>query len=268
MFGNNTLIMSKNKIELQNSDIDEICNILEEFLSWQDDPFAEIRALKTRFSVEYDTSDEDNISVKRGIQDIVYYICSEGDAYSFLSYLVEKRIGSDDDYNSLLRKYDYTIEFDGKKSHIVPLVGDLLENEISNLIGFVEETAPQKTLDHVKEAKEKFTKNDFDGCLAECRQSLESLTINNFHDGLRELAQNSLIENKNNALRKDDGWILNAIYGFNSTMGSHSSLNSSNPNSEQAFLGLVMTQSSLRYLLKKIKESNQKSINLQQWIRL
>ena len=264
------LIVPENKIKLVNSDVEELCDILLKYFNELSDPFAEIRSLKTRFSIEnYSSFDENRaFSIKRSIQDIVYYFQNEEkNYYNFFSYLVDKRIGFIDDYEIILRKYGYTVEINGNKSILVPLIGETFEKEINELNDYIEKNAPNKTFENLKEAKELFTRNRFDGCLSRCRKSLESMTINDFTKGIDELTRVNLIINKNDSKRKDDGWLLKAIYGFNSTMGSHITANSSITSPEQALFGLMITQSSIRYILKILEEAKQSKIQLQEWFQ-
>ena len=138
------------------------------------------------------------------VQDVVYYIRNEeSNFYEFISYLVETHRVNVDHIDSLLKKYDYTLEFEGEKSMLVPLTGETFQKEVEQVRDFIETNAPEKTLDHLKEAKGKFTKNDFDGCLSECRLALESLTKNgDFTQSVIEFTSMELITDNNDKDRK------------------------------------------------------------------
>lgn len=261
--------MAEHVIKLADSDVDTLCDILLDHLQDQHDGWADIRSMKMRFSIEYDSANGEEIpfSLKRSIQDIVYSIRNEkSNFYEFISYLVETRKGDVDRIDSLLKKYGYTLEFEGGKFTLVPLTGKTFQNEVEQVRDFIEKNAPEKTLDHLKEAKEKFVKNDFDGCLSECRLALESLTKNgDFAQSVAELARLGLITDNNDKDRKDDGWMLKSIYGYASTVGSHSSADSTPATSEQAFFGLMITQSTMRFILAKLQELNMKGLTSQKW---
>lgn len=262
-------LMAEHKIKLTDSDIDVLCNILLDHLRDQHDGWADIRSMKMRFSIEYDSANGEEIpfSLQRAVQDIVYYIRNEeSNFYEFISYLVETHRVDVDRIDSLLKKYDYTLEFEGGKFMLVPLTGETFQKEVEQVRDFIETNAPEKTLDHLKEAKEKFTKNDFDGCLSECRLALESLTKNgDFTPSVMELARLGLITDNNDKDRKDDGWMLRSIYGYTSTMGSHSSAGSTLATLEQAFFGLMITQSTIRFILANLQELNAKGLTSQKW---
>lgn len=261
--------MTENKIRLKDVDVDELCDIVLDYVTDKKDGWAEIRSMRMRFSVGYDTADGFTVpfTLKRSVQDIIYFINNEeSNFYDFFSYIINKGGLNYDRVESILKKYGYTIEDNGGKYILVPLTGETFQEEIEQLQGFIENNAPQKTLEHLKEAKEKFAKNDFDGCLSECRMALESLTKNgNFARGITELVNCGVITDNNDALRKDEGWLLKSIYGYDSTVGSHSSAGSPPATSEQAFMGLMITQSTMRFILKKLQELKQRNIQSQEW---
>jgi hypothetical protein len=258
----------ENKIRLEGSDVDQLCEIVLDYVNIQKDGWTEIRSMKTRFNVDWDsTPDYGEYTLKRSVQDIIYFIGGEKDNfYDFFSYIVDKDRSSSSRYNSILKKYGYTVEDNGGKYILVPLTGETFQKEIEQLQGYIENNAPQKTLDHLKEAKEKFANNDFDGCLSECRIALESLTKNgNFARGITELVNLGTITDNKDPLRKDEGWLLKSIYGYDSTVGSHSSAGSSPATSEQAFMGLMITQSTMRFILAKLQEIKQQNVELREW---
>jgi len=260
--------MSENKIKLKGPDVDELCEIVLDYVVQMRDGWPEIRSMRTRFDIDWDsTPDMYDHTFKRSVQDVIYSIGSEkSDFYDFFSYMVDKDRPNSSRYDSILKKYGYTIEDNGEKYILVPLTGETFQMEIEQLQGYVENNAPQKTLDHLKEAKEKFAQNDFDGCLSECRMALESLTKNgNFARGITELVSFGLITDNNDPSRKDDGWLLKAIYGYDSTIGSHSSAGAQSATSDQALMGLLITPSTIRFILKKLQELKKQNQTLQEW---
>ena len=60
-------LMAEHKIKLTDSDVDVLCNILLDYLIDQHDGWADIRSMKMRFSIEYDSANGEDIpfSLKR-----------------------------------------------------------------------------------------------------------------------------------------------------------------------------------------------------------
>ena len=240
------------------------------YVERQRDGWTEIRSIKTRFALTNDSADGDFIpySFKRSIQDIIFEIFhNDGNFYDFLTYMSKKDNPNETKYDNILKKYGYTFDYSGSETIIVPLTGEIFQIEITQLYGYLENNAPKKTLEHLNEAKEKFSKNDFDGCLAEYRLALESLTISGFANGIRELVNLGSITDNNDSTRKDDGWILKSIYGYTSTVGSHSVSSSLPVSSEQAFMGMMITQSAIQFILKKLEQLKKSGKQTKGWIQ-
>jgi len=58
---------------------------------------------------------------------------------------------------------------------------------------------------------------------------------------------------------------LKAVYGFDSTLGSHSAAQRHNPDMEQAILGLYVTESCICFILKRLEVARNSGITLTRW---
>ncbi|KPV61814.1 MAG: hypothetical protein AOA65_2148 [Candidatus Bathyarchaeota archaeon BA1] len=96
---------------------------------------------------------------------------------------------------------------------------------------------------------------------------MEALTTGaiGFSDCLTELInQNIVLQGSKN--QKMDAEILRTMYGFSSTLGSHSSAKREKPDIEQAVLGLYVTESCIYFLLKRLEVAIKSGKQLKYWV--
>lgn len=259
--------MSKDEITLwEESEVQDLYKIVDDHISNTSNPAHELTLLSSRFGIELETGPNYTAPLNTYVYQLVKEANDSGILFDFLSYMINIDTVRHAQYDSIIQKHEFTIENHNGKFYLVPLTSGVFEKEIEQIHSYLEKTAPNTTQQHLTDAKDNFSKKKFDDSLADCRKALESLTTHgNFNDGVNELVTNGLILDGDNA-RKNDAQILRACYGYASTLGSHTGSQKPKPDFEQALVGMSMTQSCIRLILKRLDLAKQKNISLQEWI--
>lgn len=246
-------------------DVDDLSNFITDYFDHSRDCWAEVRSMKTRFEITNESDyDAEFPSTKGEAQNLVYKMLEDGRERELFSYLINKD-PNPDVYLPILNKHGLTIEESNGKISLATLSGKILEEEEEKVISYLESNAPSNTIQYLQKAKQDFDTGDYYATISNCRIALDSLTKNgNFSHGISELVQHGLIIEGDN-LRKNEGLLLRAMFGFNSTLGSHTSSSRPTPTFEQALLSIVTTKSIIRFVLKKLEEAKNQGINLQEW---
>jgi hypothetical protein len=251
-------------LNLTGTETDDLTEIVLEYLKGRNDDWADLSSIKIRFEV-YDSGVESEfVTLKGEVQQTIYQIIEKSKEEEFLTYLINKDLNHEV-YLSILNNHNLTIEKVGDKYSLSPLTSKILEEEEKLVVDYLEKNASPRTINYVQKAKESFDNGDYYNTISNCRLALESLTKEgDFQKGLNELKSHGLIIEGDNR-RKNEGIILSAMYGFNSTLGSHASSQRAMATFEQALFSMVTTKSTIRFILKKLEEAKEKNIILQEW---
>ncbi len=158
----------------------------------------------------------------------------------------------------------YDIQFHDGKPVIYPSGSTITRDVKQPELAWLDRNAPNDTLDYLKRAKDNLSNGKWQESLSDCRLALESLTsIGNFSDGITELVNLGIIQEGDGRNRRKDAELLRIVYGFCSTFGSHT-LCGGDANLERATLGILMTESSLSYLVRLIQNAK-KTKSLTKW---
>lgn len=258
--------MCANKIYLKRGkDLQELCETVLDYVK-RGKGNHRYGVLAMRFDFEADLAGEwEEAPIESYVYSLVVEMNDRKQLFEFLDYLVDVDKANHPRYNIILRKHGFTIEEFQGKYHLATLTGKIFEEETKEVQAFIEQHASKKTLNCLKKAKDNFAKNDFRETLSQCRNALESLTKNSIRNGIKELIKENVIGEGTEA-RKEDVWILKAIHGFNSTLGAHNSANNPEADEEQAFMGMMITQTCIHFLLKKIQQARKGGKSLQEWV--
>jgi len=136
------------------------------------------------------------------------------------------------------------------------------KNELAE--NWLKKNAPTEVYQKIQEAFNELGKNHTDDALGDCRQALEKLTINaNFSTALNELCDKGIIK-KGTRDKKNDYEMLQTVYHYISTLGSHTANKIPKPSIEQARFGYMLTQSALWYLIQELRGKN----SLNEWVEI
>lgn len=187
-----------------------------------------------------------------------------------LNYLVSEvsdryTLDEKDEIRRILGNYGFEVDFD-RDMPIYPSYMGISEPEQQEMKSWFEENAPEEVLTRLNDAIEEISSGNFEDALQDCRMALEALTTTGtFSSSLSELVSEGVIQ-EGSSRRRRDNEILKAIYGYDSTLGSHTSQGRTPPDLEQARLGYHMTEAAIYYLLKKIKSARDAGTTINDWI--
>jgi hypothetical protein len=170
------------------------------------------------------------------------------------------------EYSKILMNYGLTISIEKGKFRLAYVPSGLLEQERKATISWIEQHANAKTLSHLKDAKNHFGGGRGDYVLDDCRKSMEALTtgVVGFSDSLNELVKQGIIlqGSKN---RNMDVEAIKTVYGYCSTLGSHTSAGGPKPDQDQAFMGLQNVESCIFFLLQRLERAKANGKKLVCW---
>jgi len=139
-----------------------------------------------------------------------------------------------------------------------PDTGEQLETWLENNL-------PQEVFKKMVEAKTELHGANRDDALADCRKALEKFTVSgNVTNALAELESNGLIVKGSHA-NKNDFELLQAVYHYASTLGSHTASRRPKPTFEQAQFGYMLTEVALRFIVKILRVAKASGIVLSHW---
>ena len=249
----------------EESDVQLLYEIIKDYFEFQDNPWLQLTMISKRFGIELEDGDYRSDGFFNYLYTMVSEINDSGKMFEFLTFMINEDETRLKRYQKILQKCSYDIDTDGDVYYVVPLGENFFKKESEELQTFIEQNAPVTTLSLLKKSQENFSKQRYDDALTSCRKALESLTKNgNFNDGVTELINEGLIIQGGAANRKNDAEVLRACYGYSSTLGAHAGTNTTPPDSEQALMGMFMTQSCIRFILKRVISSPKRS-SLAEW---
>lgn len=264
------LIMSSS-IRLSEADIQDFSEFITEFTCRYGSCHKEMDLLAKRFEVSLeDTYLQSSSAIASRAYAFLHIINGSAKLLEVIEYILEKGFGPKsiaiDKYGEILMKYSFTIEKKNGKFGLRHIPSGLFEKERKTVKSWIEQQANPTVLLHLKNAGVNLSKGNFDYVLDDCRKALEALTtgVVGFSNSLTELANQNLIL-QGTRTRKMDAEFLRAVYGFNSTLGAHSSATRAKADIEQAILGLHVTESCIYFLLKRLEIARQKGIQLDYW---
>ena len=130
---------------------------------------------------------------------------------------------------------------------------------------WLEKNVPSEVFKKMVDAKRELLTAHTDDALADCREALEKFTVSsNFTPALNELVANNLIAQGSNAQKKDFR-MLQTIYHYTSTLGSHTSSRRPKPTHEQAHFGYMLTEVAIRFIVKILRDAQASGISLSHW---
>lgn len=143
---------------------------------------------------------------------------------------------------------------------------DEIKNPIEKISykNYIEKHAPSETINHMVRARDNLKKGNNGDCLGCCRKALESMAVDHsLNDALDELVGNNLIEDTITSFKLDKP-LINGVYKYCSSYGSHDRSEIPEPSDEQTMYGYSMTEATI-YFLIKLMLKNQSSKNLIRW---
>jgi hypothetical protein len=166
-----------------------------------------------------------------------------------------------------LIKYGFSIEENNGTYKLVHTLSSEFHSERAKADSYIKTVANPNVLSHLNDAADNLSRGRYDYVLDDCRKAMEALTNGSagFSDSLDELVSNGLIL-RGSAARKMDEEFLKTVYGFNSTLGAHSSAGGPKPDIEQAIFGLYVTESCIYFLLKRLEVARNSGIILIRWV--
>lgn len=258
-------------IKLNEADIQDFSEFVTEFTCRYGSCHKEMDLLAKRFEVALeDTYLESSSAIASRTYSFLQGINGSPKLLEVIDYILEKGFGAKsvaiDKYDKILMKYGFTIEEKNEKYSLTHIPSGLLEKERKRVKSWIEQQANPNVLLHLKDAVNNLSKGKFDYVLDDCRKALEALTTGavGFSDSLTELVNKNLIL-QGTRTRRMDAEFLKTVYGFNSTLGAHTSATRVKPDIEQAILGLHVTESCIYFLLKRLETAKQNRIQLNYW---
>ena len=258
-------------IKLSEADVQDFSEFVTEFTCRYGSCHKEMDLLAKRFEVALeDTYLESSASIASRAYSFLQTINGSPKLLEVIDFILEKGFGPKgiavEKYDKILMKYGFTIEEENEKLRLCHIPSGLFEKERKRVKSWIEQEANPTVLFHLKDAVNNLSKGKFDYVLDDCRKALEALTtgIVGFSDSLTELANKNLIL-QGTRTRRMDAEFLRTVYGYNSTLGAHTSATRAKAHIEQAILGLHVTESCIYFLLKRLEIAKQRGIQLKCW---
>jgi len=268
--------MTEQVLVLEVADLQDLSKLIVDFVCRHGRCHADFNMLSERFEVDPSFLREQEVasgSITILAYNLIKFLNKHNELYRFLIYVIENDVKPGEvvkqtSYDKILNRYGLTISEHQGRCILSSLYGGILEQEVTQLQSYIMQKAPQKTLTHLQNAKENFSKGKFDSVLSDCRMSLESLTKDGkFSDSLEELVDMKLIHKSDDVkMRKMDVEILRTTYGYNSTLGSHDSANKPPTDSEQALMSMLVTETCIGFLLKRLETAKKSGMSLAKWV--
>lgn len=209
-------------------------------------------------------------------RDRLLHILDEGNGSEevriFLTTIIHEEYGFDDIgfFEDALEGSRFIVEthsIDGPKLLVdhSKVVGDQVQSHQS----YLEENAPQNTVEKLDEAREKLAEGDYETSLYKCRMALDSMTEGKFGNALDQLHSEGVIEKID--IEQESPYThkireYRLIYGawsWTSWLGSHDDNKSNSVTKVQAEVGITLTAEVLYYLVRVLEEHSSK--NLDRW---
>lgn len=259
-------------IELSEADIQDFSMFIQEFVCKRGRCHNDMTLLARRFEVPpADTYPIGSSSIAARSYQFLRIINNTPTLLEVINHILERGFGPRHidiaRYNQILIKYGFSIEENNGEYRLIHTLSSEFHVERKKAESFIKNTANSNVLSHLNDAAVNLSKGRFDYVLDDCRKAMEALTNGSigFSDSLAELVNHNLIlEGTRN--RKMDVAFLKTVYGFNSTLGSHSAARRPKPDMEQAILGLYVTESCICFLLKRLEAAKSAGITLTRWV--
>lgn len=190
-----------------------------------------------------------------------------GEARPILAYMVENATFRRDELEDLERAFAgsrFALTEGESGIELWLKISATAERQVETHRSFVEDNAPDETLEKLEDAREELTVGDFEDAMEDLRKALEKMVDDNYHNGLNELVSKGLIHNGTGNQRNDKE-MLYMPYGYCSSVGSHTSAGAPTASQLQAETGLILVEEAIYFVLRTIEEADQKGINLNEW---
>lgn len=167
-------------------------------------------------------------SIKNRSVTLLRYLNGDPKLLQLLNYLVGRvsdryTLDQRDEFRRILGAYGFEVDFN-KDIPIYPTYMGISEPEQQEMKSWLEENTPEEVLTRLNDAIREIGSGNFEDALQDCRMALEALTTTGtFSNSLSELVSKGVVQDGSSQRRRDNE-ILKAIYGYNSTLGSHTSL--------------------------------------------
>jgi hypothetical protein len=260
-------------ITLYHSDVQDLAEIIYEYIRTASSMHEEIDALAKRFNIPLNlTYGKHSIAARNRVRAMLENINGSDKLIQLVAYLVQTRVSSNnvhmiDKLNRIFTKYGYMVSVSGDEVALLPTTCKMLAELQKKQSSWVEENAPKEVIDYLRRAREKLGEGAWEECILMCRKALEALTITGtFSESLHELVRKNIIT-KGQKNRKEDFELLTAIYGFCSTVGAHIE-GARLASEDRARLALQTTDGAVYFLVRKIKEAEEKNIILDEWRKI
>jgi len=260
-------------IKLEEADIQDLSPLVVEFVCRHGSCHRDMDMLAKRFDVPLEcTYLKTSSAISARAYALLHYINGTPKLLEVIAYILEEGFGPEkpeniDKYSKILMKYGFAIKEENGSFKLIHIPSGLLEENRKKVISWIEQHANSRVLSHLKDAMNNLSMGRADYVLDDCRKALEALTNGEvgFSESLNELVnQNIILQGSRN--RKMDAELLRSVYGFNSTLGAHTSAERPRPDIEQAILGLHITESCIYFLLKRLEEAKRTGKQLRYWI--
>jgi hypothetical protein len=259
-------------IRLREADIQDLSPFIEEFACRYGSCHKEMDLLAKRFSVPLsETVLEESSSISSRAYAFLHYINGTVKFLDVIDYVLQKDFDPKkvdmSKYSRILVKYGFEITEKNGKLKLTPVPSGVLQQERKAKMSWLEQHASKDVIRCLKDAKDNFGKGRFDYVLDDCRKALEALTNGKtgFSNSLTELVNEKIILQGDTISRKIDAEVIRAVYGFNSTLGSHTSAGAIKPDIEQAFLGLCNTETCIHFLVKRLEAARKSGKKFKYW---
>jgi hypothetical protein len=257
-------------VKLNASDAQDIADIFYEYIyKASTSMHAEIDSLAERFNIPLSSTHiHHSIAARNRLRALIKHINGTETFIPFVVYMVETKVFSQDTdtinkLNRILAKYGYTV-ITSEEKVVLRLVMGEMPTKIEERRTWIQENAPSNVIDYLRNAQDKLGRGEWAESLSACRNALEVLTtMGSFSNSLDELIRHGIIT-KGRENRKMDAELLRSIYGFCSTIGSHSE-GRILASEERARLGVLMTEAAVYFLVKLIKVARDNNIILNEW---
>jgi len=248
--------------------VQDLAELLTKFVCSKGKCHQDMDQLAKRFGVDpRDTFSEKSSAIGTRTYEFLSLLNRTSTILDVLSYVIARHVGPDDSalreaYERILKPFGFEIKIEGA---ICRLIGTgIKQEEAPRILSWLEQNAPQDTQGLLSSAKEGLGEGRFDDVLHYCRKALESLTAKGaFSEALSELVSSHLIQKGDRADRKMEMELLQAAYGYCSTLGSHAGPHKADL--EHARLAISITESAIYFLLKRISTYRQNGGQLQYW---
>jgi hypothetical protein len=259
-------------IEFSEADIQDFSVFIREFVCKRGSCHNDMDLLARRFEVNpQDTYPIGSGSIAARSIEFLRIVNNTPTLLEVINYILEQGFGRAtidiEVCNQILIKYGFSIKEENGQLSLIHVLSSEFHEERKNAESYIKNNANQNVLTHLNDAAVNLSAGRFDYVLDDCRKAMEALTtgVVGFSDSLAELVNNNIIL-QGNRTRKKDVEFLKAVYGFNSTLGSHSAANRPMPNMEQAILGLYVTESCIVFILKRLEFARDNGITLTRWV--